>query len=136
MLNCFVAVCAVGVVESVTFTVNVDVAAVVGVPVIVPLVAPIDNPAGRAPALMVQVSGDNPPVSAIVWLYATPTVPAGSEVVVIAGAVVAFTLMVKLPDVADTAPAVLESVTLIVKVAVPVGPLGVPVIAPVLPFKL
>jgi hypothetical protein len=37
---------------------------------------------------------------------------------------------------ADSAPAVLESVTFAVKFTVPTGPLGVPLIAPVLVFKL
>lgn len=63
MLNCFVAVCAVGVDESVAFTVNVNVPAAVGVPVMAPLVAPMESPAGSAPALMVNVSGFNPPVA-------------------------------------------------------------------------
>jgi hypothetical protein len=38
--------------------------------------------------------------------------------------------------VADTAPAVLESVTLTVKYVVPVAPVGVPAIAPVLELML
>lgn len=69
-------------------------------------------------------------------MYAVPTVPPGSEVVVMLGAAARFTLMVSEPDVADRAPALLASVTLMVKVDVPAGPVGVPVTAPVLPFKL
>ena len=54
--------------ESVAFTVNVEVPTVVGVPVMEPLLAPMESPAGRLPALMVKVSGANPPVATTVWL--------------------------------------------------------------------
>ena len=62
MLSCFVAVCAVGTVESVALTVNVVVPAVpVGVPVIAPVLAFSKRPAGSAPTEMVQVTGGVPP---------------------------------------------------------------------------
>ena len=52
IVNCLLAVCAVGVDESETFTVNVALPCVVGVPVMIPLEAPMFNPAGSAPALI------------------------------------------------------------------------------------
>jgi hypothetical protein len=52
--NDFVAVCAVGVVESVTFAVKVKEPDAVGVPDIVPAVERV-KPDGRAPELTVQV---------------------------------------------------------------------------------
>ena len=61
MLSCFVAVCAVGVVESVAMTVKVVVAAVVGLPVMAPVLAFNVNPAGSAPTEMDQVTGGFPP---------------------------------------------------------------------------
>jgi hypothetical protein len=64
MLNDFVAVCAVGAVESVTLAVKVNVPAAVGVPVIVPLAAAIVRPAGNVPELMLQLYGVVPPLAA------------------------------------------------------------------------
>ena len=55
MLNDWVAVCAVGAVESVTFAVKLNDPAVVGVPEIVPLAAASVRPAGNAPELMFQL---------------------------------------------------------------------------------
>jgi len=49
MLRALVAVCAVGVVESVTFTVKLDVPEAVGVPLIAPLDAFKVSPAGSEP---------------------------------------------------------------------------------------
>jgi hypothetical protein len=54
MVNDFVAVCAVGVVESVTFAVNVNAPDAVGVPEIVPPVESI-TPPGKAPELIPQL---------------------------------------------------------------------------------
>jgi hypothetical protein len=62
-LSDFVAVCAVGVVESVTFAVNVNEPEAVGVPEIAP-VADRVRPAGNAPELMLQVYGVVPPDAA------------------------------------------------------------------------
>ena len=64
MLNDFVAVCAVGAVESVTLAVKLNDPAVVGVPEIVPLAAANVRPAGNAPALMLQLYGVVPPLAA------------------------------------------------------------------------
>jgi hypothetical protein len=58
----FVAVCAVGVVESVTLIVNVKEPAVVGVPESVPLVER-DSPAGRTPEPRLQLYGVVPPLA-------------------------------------------------------------------------
>jgi hypothetical protein len=65
IVNDCVAVFAVGVVESVTFTVKVVEPAVVGVPEIVPLVERV-KPAGKDPELMLQEYGVVPPVAASV----------------------------------------------------------------------
>ncbi len=65
-VSAFVAVCAVGVVESVTFAVKLNEPDAVGVPEIVPLDADSVRPAGNAPALMLQLYGVVPPVAASV----------------------------------------------------------------------
>jgi hypothetical protein len=68
--------------ESVTVNVSgVALAAAVGVPLIAPALN--DRPAGRVPLVRAQVYGVVPPVAARVALYAVPTCPLGSEVVVI-----------------------------------------------------
>lgn len=54
MDNDFTAVCGVGVVESVTITVKLNVPKVVGVPVIVPPDAPNVKPVGSVPELMLH----------------------------------------------------------------------------------
>ena len=70
----------------VTSTVKLDVPAVVGVPLKTPAALRV-NPAGGVPTVTNQLYGGVPPVAANVWLYAVPTVPAVSGlVVVIAGA--------------------------------------------------
>jgi len=66
----------------VTWTVKLEVAAVVGVPLRTPA-EDRPSPAGSVPAVTDQLYGVVPPVAASVWLYAVPTVPAGSEAVVI-----------------------------------------------------
>ena len=55
MLRAFVAVCAVGVVESVTCTVKLNVPDVVGVPEMAPVEDVKLKPAGRDPELMLQL---------------------------------------------------------------------------------
>src|SRR5260370_9198439 len=88
MLRAWVAVIGVMVLESVTLTVKFTVPlGPVGVPEIVP--APLRvRPKGNAPALMENVTVPAPPVFAIAWLYAVPSTPPGSVVVVIAGGAV------------------------------------------------
>jgi hypothetical protein len=81
-----VAVWAVGVEESVTFTPKLAPPEVVGVPEITPLDERL-RPAGREPELSVQAYGGVPPEAARVAEYAVPTVAPGREVVVIASAV-------------------------------------------------
>ena len=63
---------------SVAVIVKLDVAAVVGVPVIAPVAAFSDNPAGRLPAETLKVYEPLPPVALTVCEYATPTVPLGN----------------------------------------------------------
>jgi hypothetical protein len=82
-LNAFVAVCAVGTVESVTLAAKVNVPAAVGVPEIVPLAAASVRPAGNAPELMLQLYGVVPPLACNVVVYAVPTVPPGSDAAVV-----------------------------------------------------
>lgn len=127
MLTVPVADCA-GLAESVTFTVNVDVPAVVGVPVTAQF-APRLSPAGREPEVIAQLYGDVPPLAPIVAEYGVPTVPPGSVPVVIvsaAGAIVMLTV-----PIADCA-GLPESVTFTVTVEVP-AVVGVPVTAQFVP---
>jgi hypothetical protein len=63
MLRFAVAVCGVGVVESVAVTVKLLVPAVVGVPLIVPVVGPSTRPAGSVPVVTAQLTGFVPPVN-------------------------------------------------------------------------
>jgi hypothetical protein len=81
-VNDFVAVCAVGVVESITLAVNENEPDAVGVPEIVPAAERV-KPAGNAPELMLQLYGVVPPEAAKVVEYAVPTCPAGIVVLVI-----------------------------------------------------
>jgi hypothetical protein len=62
---------------SVAVTVKLDVAAVVGVPVIAPVAALSERPAGKLPAETLNVYEPLPPVALTVCEYATPTVPFG-----------------------------------------------------------
>ena len=62
MLKSLLAVCAVGTEESVAVNVNGVVAATVGVPVIAPVLAFSDKPAGSVVGDVVQVTGGVPPV--------------------------------------------------------------------------
>ena len=96
--------------ESVTLNVSDELATdCLGVPVMAPVEAFRDKPAGRVPLVMDQVYGVVPPVAASAALYTTPTSPLGSEFVVMrrAGAV---TVMITLPAlfrlVADVAVSV------------------------------
>jgi hypothetical protein len=66
-------------------TVKFAVPAVVGVPEISPVSGSSVKPAGKLPAVTLQFIVP-PPVAESVWLYAVPTVPFGSEVVVMDGA--------------------------------------------------
>jgi hypothetical protein len=73
--------------ELAALTVKLDVPSpsAVGVPEIVPVSSARLKPAGNVPLSRCHVMGVSP-LAASVWLYATPTVPPGNVVVVIAGA--------------------------------------------------
>ena len=82
--------------ESVTFTVKLEVPAVVGVPEIVPELLK-ERPAGSAePDARLQVSEPAPPLACNVALYAVPTVPPESVVVLMPGG--GATVMVEVTD--------------------------------------
>src|SRR6202011_2139593 len=81
MLNALAAACC-GVLESFAFIVKFDVPAAVGVPEITPVAVFSVRPAGNPP-IKVHVIGAVPPLVASGWLYAVPTVPLGSEAVLI-----------------------------------------------------
>jgi hypothetical protein len=127
-VNDWVAVCAVGVVESVTFAVNVNEPDAVGVPEIVPPEESV-NPPGRAPELMLQPYGVVPPLAASVVEYAVPTVPAGTELVETVTGVTAAEIVRVNDFVAVCAVGVVESVTFAVNVNEP-DAVGVPEIVP------
>ena len=134
MLSAWEADCT-GLLLSVTFTVKLTVPfGPVGVPLIAPVLELRLKPAGRLPTLREYVSGAKPPVATTVWLYAVPYTSEGRDTVVIAGAGGRFTAMLSGCDADCTG--LLESKTLTVKLAVPFGPVGVPVMAPVLGFRL
>ena len=107
---------------SATCTVNVDVPAAVGVPLMTP---PLDNvnPAGSAPVGRDHVYGDIPPEAVNVCEYWTPITPDASETVVIVndGAMVIESCLVS--DCEEL------SVTRTVKVDVPAA-VGSPLIVP------
>jgi hypothetical protein len=137
MLTCCVALIA-GLPESVTFTVKVEVATVVGVPVIAPVPVLRLNPAGRVPAETLQVSVPAPPLAFSVCEYAAPTVPPGREVLETAGAdvIVRLTAAVLVESATDVAVTVTASAAETVLgalyvVAVAVPAVSVPQAAPV-----
>ena len=71
--------------------------AVVGVPVIAPVVVSSVRPAGRAPEAIANVYGAVPPVTVIAELYGTPTVPvmaAAHSALMVGGAMVMLQLLV------------------------------------------
>jgi hypothetical protein len=67
---------------SVTPIVKIDVLALVGVPLITPVVVFRAKPVGRLPEVIDQVYGITPLSAASVWLYATPISPLASDAVV------------------------------------------------------
>ncbi len=108
---------------SLTCTVKFAVPLAVGVPLMAPL-AESDRPAGSAPGPLDHVYPPVPPLADSVWLYAAPTVPAGSDVVVMVnggGATVMLRAWVSLPFEL--------SFTCTVKLEVPAA-VGVPLMAP------
>jgi len=128
-----VADCWLGLVESSALNVVEVVPAVVGVPVIPPL-ALSERPAGNdEPPLRPQVYGAVPPEAVSAGaVYGCPTVPAGSEAVVIVTGVI-LALMVKVFGAVEAVWLVgaVESVTVKVCVVTPLLPdKGVPLITP------
>ena len=117
---------------SVTFTVNDEVPAVVGVPEIAPVDAVKLKPAGNVPALTLQVYGAVPLLACNVVEYAVPVVPPGNDVVVIVGGCGAAAIAILSAFVAELFAA---SVTFTVNDEVP-AVVGVPEIAPVDAVKL
>jgi hypothetical protein len=81
MENGLVAFCA-GEEESVTCTVKLDWPVLVGVPLMVPPLLKL-RPAGNAPDVTVHEYGVVPPEAVSVVEYGVPTVPLGSDAVVI-----------------------------------------------------
>ena len=125
MLNAFVPVLFAA---SFTCTVNEEVPAVVGVPLICPVELSV-SPAGKAPPLIDQLYGVVPPLACSVVEYPVPTVPPGCDVVVtVGGCAAAATAMLN----AFVPVLFAASVTCTVNDAVP-AVVGVPLICPVEP---
>jgi hypothetical protein len=122
MDNCLVLLPA----ELVADTVKVNVPAVMGVPVIAPLLKR-SKPVGNVPLSRLHIMGVSP-VAASGWLYAVPTVPFGNVAVVIVGAVTPPTAVAIVIDNCFV-PLPTELVALTVNVYV-VAVAGVPVIVP------
>src|SRR5215469_17418470 len=119
---------------------------VVGVPVIIPVLAPIVSPAGNAPpepssqlpfvSIMHQLYAPTPPEAVKVALYGTPGVPVGKVIVperqelqVMTSAPVTISVSCFVPLIEAA------SVTLTVNVKEP-APVGVPLICAVMLLKL
>jgi hypothetical protein len=115
-----------------TPTKKLDVPAVVGVPEITPVLAAIDNPAGKLPCTMLHVYGLVPLVAASVAVYASPTIPFGKLVVVIRTIVEPYTVKVS----ACVAVSLALSVTFTVNASAVTAVVGVPEITPVLAFSV
>jgi hypothetical protein len=82
-----------------------------------------DKPSGKVPLSISHVIGWEP-VAIMVWLYATPTTPTGSDVVIITGGVISM----EIEKLLKSSPAPLDAFT--VKLAVSTT-VGVPDISPV-----
>jgi hypothetical protein len=115
---------------SVTFTVKFELPVVVGVPDMVPVALRVRF-AGSDPLERLQTSVPTPPVACNVSLYGKPTVPPGSEVVVIVGGIAGL-MMIERPCVTVWP---LASFTSTVNDEVPVT-IGVPEMTPVAGFRL
>ena len=92
---------------SVAVIVNVNVPAVVGVPLNVADCAPLEvgaSPGGKIPADTVKLTGGVPPLLVTVALYAAPAVPFGSVAVVIASGAGAMVTVKPFVRVAVSAP--------------------------------
>ena len=121
-----------GLPASLMATVKFDVPVAVGVPEMIPVEAPSVNPAGRLPEATDHVYDGVPPLACSCVEYAVPSVPEGSEEVVIArdpGVVDAELIVMDEFTVAVWA-GLLESSTVSVKAEVPLA-VGVPEMIPV-----
>ena len=121
--------------ESVAMTVKLEVPAEVGVPVMAPLASLSPRPVGRDPPMTAHPTGEVPPVDVrAVPGYGLPTSPPGSDVVVMfSGTLV--TAIDRLA-VAVSCVGLLESVAVTAKKLTTPGPVGVPVMVPVLVARL
>jgi hypothetical protein len=130
MLRALVVVCCTGLPESVTRAVKLKVPLVVGVPEMRPVPLLSVNPGGSEPLAIDHAYGLVPPVAASVREYWLPTLPFGSDVVVMlrvwAAAIVMLNCLVAI--------CAALSVTRTVKVNIPAA-VGVPEIAPVDEFS-
>jgi hypothetical protein len=107
--------------------------AVVGVPEMTPLVGSRLRPGGGVPEVTIQLLyGGVPVVAASVWEYGTPTVPPGSEEVVMLGAAV---MLIDSALDMEVAPALSPTFTLKLN-GLPVAAVGVPLITPELAFTV
>ena len=123
--NTALAVCGVGVVESLTVTFTLEVPAVDGVPEITPVVGLILSPAGKPVAD--QVKGDLPPDEAMVAVYAVPTAASVKAVVVMASRSTTVTVVVT--------SGILTPLALIVVVPKPTELTGIRIAGEVLPSQ-
>jgi len=124
-------VCA-GLLVSVTVNVSgVALTVAVGVPVIAPVVAFSERPAGSVPDVTDQEYGVVPPAAVSVALYAVPTCPLGRLGVVIDSGAVPEALTVRVRFAELVCAGLLASVTVNVRGVEVTAVVGVPVIAPV-----
>jgi hypothetical protein len=101
-------------------------AAAVGVPLMTPVDAFSERPAGIVPLVRAHVYGVVPPVAASVVLYGEPTVPFGKELVVILTVEVIVRASVTVLDTIGDS----ESLTLKLNEAAFAAAVGVPLITP------
>ena len=131
MLRSTVAACT-GTAESLSLNVSgVAVMGFVGVPLIWPVAAFKVRPAGNVPAVNCQLVLGTPPVDVSVCEYAVPTLPLGSDVVVIVSG----------PDAMDMLRVAMldcepESLTWNTNCRLVTTSIGVPLIDPVLEFSV
>jgi hypothetical protein len=87
---------------SVARTVKLAVSAVVGVPLLIPVLLARLKPTGKLPVTIDQVRGAVPPLATNVWLYAVPAVAPGKLAVVTTGR--SFTVISRVSGVGSESP--------------------------------
>ena len=118
--------------ESLTLTVKgLALAVAVGVPVMAPVAAFSESPAGSAPMAIDHVYGNVPPVAASAALYAFPAWPLGSNEVVIESTPAPEDEMKRVSVAVLVCAGLLESVTVKPTDRLFAPAVGAPVIAPV-----